>query len=100
MVRPKLKDDFRLVNVNFRHEKSKQDIIKNLISAGTFESLTHFYRTAADELLAKYTNIPTLLSLDRRVNANKGYIDKLNEEKRDLNRRLTEIEKELESSRS
>jgi len=98
-VRPKIKDDFKLVNVNFRHEKSKQDIIKSLISAGTFDSLTHFYRTAADELLAKYTKIPTLLSLDRRVNTNKGLIDKLNEEKRELNRRLTEIETELEANR-
>lgn len=89
----------RMINANFRLEKDKQDIIKSLVSAGTYDSLTEFFRTATDELLAKYTDIPTLLSLDRKVKTNKGLIDGLSETERTQNRDIAEIKKELEANR-
>ena len=87
----------QMKNANFRIEDHKYKIIKNLVSAGTYGSLTEFFRAATDELLAKYTDIPTLLSVDRRVKLNKAEIDKLHEAKRTLNRQVAEIQKELDT---
>ena len=84
------------VNANFVLSEQKYDFIRGLVSAGTYESISAFFRTAVDEHIAKYTDIPTLLSLDRRVKLNKAQIDKLNESDRNQNRQLAELQREME----
>ena len=83
------------VNANFVLSEKKYEIIKGLVSAGTYDSISEFFRVAVDEHLARYTDIPTLLSLDRRVKLNKAQIDKMNETDRTQNRRLTQIEEKI-----
>ena len=83
------------INANFKIDPQKHEFLQQLVSTGTYRSLSAIYRLAVDEFIAKYTDIPTLLSLDRRVKMNKAHIDKLNESDRNQNRRLSEIEEKL-----
>lgn len=83
------------INANFKIDPEKYEFLQGLVSTGTYKSLSEVFRTAVDEFIAKYTDIPTLLSLDRRVKLNKAQIDKLNESDRTQNRRLSEIEEKI-----
>ena len=86
---------------NYVNPLSQQDSLhhahqnRNIVSAGTYDSISEFFRVAVDEHLARYTDIPTLLSLDRRVKLNKAQIDKLSESDRTQNRRITQIEEKI-----
>ncbi len=84
------------VNANFVLSEEKYNFIKGLISAGTYESISAFFRTAVDEHIAIYKDIPTILSLDRRVKLNKAQIDKLNNSDRNQNRQLGELQRDVE----
>ena len=88
------------VNVNFKLDTERKSIIESLISTGTYKSISEFCRLAVDEHLAKYTDIPTLLSLDRKLKLYKSLIDGLSESDRIQNRQIAEIQKELEANRS
>ena len=83
------------INANFKIDPEKYDFLQGLVSTGTYRSLSQIYRLAVDEFISKYTDIPTLLSLDRRVKLNKAQIDKLSESDRNQNRRLSEIEEKI-----
>lgn len=86
-------------NANFRLENHKYKIIEGLVATGTYKSLTAFFTAATDELLSKYTDIPTLLSLDRKVKLNKSLIDGLSQSDRTQNRQIAEIQKEQEANK-
>ena len=83
-------------NANFKLDEQKYEFLEQLVSTGTYKSLSEVFRTAVDEFISKYTDIPTLLSLDRRVKLNKAQIDKLNESDRNQNRQLAELKREME----
>ena len=83
-------------NANFKLDEQKYEFLEQLVSTGTYKSLSEVFRTAVDEFIAKYTDIPTLLSLDRRVKLNKAQIDKLSESDRNQNRQLAELQREME----
>ena len=84
------------INATFKIDPEKHDFLQGLVSTGTHRSLSQIYRLAVDEFISKYTDIPTLLSLDRRVKLNKAQIDKLNESDRNQNRQLAELKREME----
>ncbi len=83
------------INATFKIDPEKQEFLQGLVSTETYKSLSQIYRLAIDEFISKYTNIPTILSLDRRVKLNKAQIDKLNESDRNQNRQLAELQREM-----
>ncbi len=84
------------INANFKIDPEKYEFLQGLVSTGTYRSLSEIYRLAVDEFIAKYTDIPTLLSLDRRVKLNKAQIDKLSESDRNQNRHLAGLQRDVE----
>lgn len=84
------------INANFKIDPEKHEFLQQLVSTGTYRSLSAIYRLAVDEFISKYTDIPTLLSLDRRVKLNKAYIDEIRESNRTQNRLIAENRKDIE----
>ena len=72
-----------------------KQFLQQLVASGTYKSLSAIYRTAISEFISKYTNRPTLLGINRRVERNTSEVDKLHEENRAQNKRLHDIEEIL-----
>ena len=69
--------------------------LEQLVAAGTYPSLSAICRIAISEFISKYTNRPTLLGINRRVERNTREVDKLHEENRGQNKRLHDIEEKI-----
>ncbi len=69
-----------------------KQFLQQLVVAGTYPSLSAIYRIAISEFISKYTNRPTLLGINRRVERNTSEVNKLHEENRAQNKRLHDIE--------
>ena len=83
-------------NANFKIDERKYVFLEQLVSTGSYKSLSEIYRIAIDEFMSKYTDIPTNLALDRRNKRNAGEINKIHEIERTQNRQIASILEELE----
>jgi len=83
------------VNANFKIDREDKQFLQQLVASGTYSNLSTIYRTAIDEFISKYTNRPTLLGINRRVELNTHEINKLHEENRAQNKRIHEIEEKI-----
>ena len=69
--------------------------LEQLVAAGTYPSLSAICRIAIAEFISKYTNRPTLMGINSRVERNSSEVDKLHEENRAQNKRLHDMEKKI-----
>ena len=70
--------------------------LQQLVASGTYPSISEICRIAIAEFISKYTNRPTLLGINRRVERNTSEVDKLHEENRAQNKRLHDIEEKID----
>lgn len=83
-------------NANFKIDREDKEFLQNLVATGTYPSLSEIYRAAVSEFIAKYTDRPTLLSMDRKVKSLQASRDRQDEEMREIRRKLTELEEFME----
>lgn len=83
------------VNANFKIPAEDKQFLDQLIASGTYFSLSEIYRTAVAEFISKYTDRPTLIGLNRRVERNTHEVNKLHEENRIQNRRIQDLEEKI-----
>lgn len=69
--------------------------LQQLVASGTYPSISEICRIAISEFISKYTDRPTLMGINRRVERNTREVDKLHEENRVQNRRLHDIEEKI-----
>lgn len=81
--------------IDARIPREDKRFLEQLVASGTYPSLSAIYRTAISEFISQYTNRPTLLGINRRVERNTGEVDKLHEENRAQNKRLHDIEEKI-----
>ena len=75
--------------------KDKQ-FLQRLVASGTYSSISEICRIAISEFISKYTDRPTLMGINRRVERNTHEVDKLHEENREQNKRLHDIEEKID----
>ena len=75
-------------NLNIRISPDDMRFIDQLVATGTYSSKTAVARAALDDFIAKYTNRPTLQSLDDQVKRLRARVDKNEEEHKDFRRAL------------
>ena len=83
------------VNANSKIDREDKQFLQQLVASGTYPSISEICRTAVSEFISKYTNRPTLLGINRRVERNTHEVDKLHEENREQNKRIHEIEEKI-----
>lgn len=83
------------VNANFKIPDADKQFLEQLVASGTYPSLSEIYRTAVSEFISKYTDRPTLIGLNRRVERNTHEVNKLHEENRAQNRRIQDLEEKI-----
>jgi len=69
--------------------------LQQLVASGTYPNLSEIYRIAISEFISKYTDRPTLMGINLRVERNTREVDKLHEENRKQNKRLHDIEEKI-----
>jgi Arc/MetJ-type ribon-helix-helix transcriptional regulator len=82
-------------NANFKITSDDKRFLQQLVASGTYPSLSEIYRIAISEFISKYTDRPTLMGINRRVERNTSEVDKLHEENRAQNERLHDIEEKI-----
>lgn len=73
-----------------------KQFLQQLVASGIYPNLSAIYRTAISEFISKYTDRPTLLGINRRVERNTYEVDTLHEENRGQNKRLHDIEEKID----
>lgn len=81
------------VRVDLRLTPESNSFIDRMVSSGTYKSRSDVMRKALEELMAKYTGIPTLSSLDDQVKRLRFRIDGYDEDFRVIRRMLEEMKK-------
>jgi len=81
--------------IDARIPREDKRFLEQLVASGTYPSLSAVYRIAISEFISKYTDRPTLLGINRRVERNTHEVDKIHEENRVQNKRLHEIEEKM-----
>lgn len=72
-----------------------KQFLQQLVASGTYPSLSAICRTAISEFISHYTDRPTLLGINRRVERNTHEVNTLHEENREQNKRLHDIEAKI-----
>lgn len=68
--------------------------LERLIKSGTYRGYSDIVRVALSDFIAKYTNRPTMQSLDDQLKRLRFRMDKYDEHGREVNKRLHELESE------
>lgn len=69
--------------------------LQQLVASGTYPSISEICRIAISEFISKYTNRPTLLGINSRVERNTHEVNKLHEANREQNKRIHDIEEKI-----
>lgn len=81
-------------NINFKLPAEDKRFLEQLVASGTYGSLSEVMRQAASEFIAKYTNRPTMQSLDDQLKRLRARMDRDDAWRREVNKRLHELEGE------
>lgn len=85
-----------MLNANFKIPAEDKRWLERLIATTEYSSLSQIYREAVSEFIAKYTNRPTLLSLDQQIQRIRARADRFDADMRDVKREIHELKQELE----
>ena len=80
------------VRIDFRITPEENAFVSRMVSSGTYKNRSEVMRRALEELMAKYTGIPTLSSLDEQVKRIRFRVDGVEEDMREIRRQLKEME--------
>ena len=85
-----------MLNANFKITQEDKRFLEQLVKSGTYKSLSDIYRSAIDDFISKYTNRPTLFSLDQRMQRAFARLDANDAEHRDMRAQIFKLEQDIE----
>ncbi|MFH1327709.1 MAG: HNH endonuclease [Candidatus Bathyarchaeota archaeon] len=87
--------DVNLVRTAARIPRKDREFLEKLVSSGTHNSLSEILRQAVDEFISKYTNRPSIFSLDQQMQRLRARVDSHDKIFRDINSKLTNLEEKI-----
>jgi len=85
-----------MLNANFKITREDKRFLEQLVKSGTYRSLSEIYRAAVDDFISKYTNRPTLFSLDQRMQRAFARLDSNDGEHREMTATLHKVLQDVE----
>ncbi|MBU1067925.1 hypothetical protein KKE60_09070 [Patescibacteria group bacterium] len=85
-----------MLNANFKITQEDKRFLEQLVKSGTYKSLSEIYRSAVDDFISKYTNRPTLFSLDQRMQRSFARLDRHDADLREVRAQIFKVEQDVE----
>jgi len=85
-----------MLNANFKITQEDKRFLEQLVKSGTYKSLSDIYRSAIADFISKYTNRPTLFSLDQRMQRAFARLDSHDADMREIRAQIFKLEQDIE----
>ena len=82
--------------IDARISSADKRFLEQLVKSGTYKSVSEIIRVAIDDFISKYTNRPTLFSLDQRMQRAFARLDSHDAEMREIRAGLHRVEQDVE----
>lgn len=86
-----------MLNANFKIPIEDKRWLEKLIASSDYRSLSQIYREAVSEFIAKYTNRPTLMSLDQQMQRLRARADGYDKQLREIRREIHVLKGDIEA---
>ena len=70
--------------------------LEQLVKSGTYKSISEIIRVAVSDFISKYTNRPTLFSLDQRMQRAFARLDTNDADHREMRAQIFKLEQDVE----